>query len=91
MSRLARTPTIDNWVASADPIHVVLPKATARYMLRIREPVDATVALWEQPAKLWTLKAAETYSEENLCLDVPLELAVNVAAGSTLEVWRWDA
>lgn len=89
--RYAAGPVIENWVAGADPIVVTLPKTTSRYMLRVREAVDATIALDAVPAQLWTLKAGEYYAEEDLCLPGTLKLQVSVAAGSTLEVWRWDA
>lgn len=86
----AASPTIRNYLATADPVAVTIDRQVVRYMLRVRESVDATINLPSDPAALFTLKAGEVLSEERLALRNEVELRVSVTAGSTVEVWTWD-
>ena len=88
-SPCAKRPSIDNYVATADPVVIRLPSTTSRYLLQVREAVDATIAVQPANRELWTLRAGSTLSEERLALDAELVLEVSTTAGSTVEVWSW--
>lgn len=87
-----RRPSIRTYNVPAAPayVDVVFGPNTAAFVFRARTAVGLQVALPGSGGSFFSLAASETYSEEDLHLDAPLELRISAAAAAVLEVWSWE-
>lgn len=77
--------------ASAPGTEIVLPTTTVAFVIRSRTAGGLQIALsGVESNAFFSLGSAESYTEEELCLDEPLKLRVTGAAAGVVEVWSWE-
>lgn len=93
VARCKRRPNIRAVAVPASPATVSLefPSDTVAFILRPRTAVGVQIRVASSGEAYFSLGAAETYSEEDLKLDEPLELLLSAASAVTVEVWQWGA
>lgn len=91
MARCKRVPSIETHTvpAAPDTYTLHLGRDTVAFILRMRTPVGMTIGLGDTPVEVFSLGAAETYSEENLGLEDELVLVLSAASEAVVEVWSW--
>lgn len=93
MARCKRRPNIRTVAVPASPSNVILelPSDTVAFVLRPRTAVGIQIRVASAGEAYFSLAASETYTEEDLKLDRPLELILSAASAVTVEVWSWGA